>query len=86
MSAVEEYRRALKFYNEGRVPITRVVVRADAAIAELEAELAALKVRTCETCIYAGDINQAGTPCRVCTRIWGWVPLSSGCDEWEARA
>ncbi len=56
------------------------------AVAELEDELAALRARRCETCLHTGDISKSGTPCRVCKRIWGWVPLSSGCDEWEARA
>jgi hypothetical protein len=67
-------------------------------LAQSEAELAALtfhrdalleelddvKARTCETCLHAGDIAKSGTSCRVCKRIWGWVPLSAGCDEWEA--
>jgi hypothetical protein len=47
-------------------------------------ELDDVKARTCETCLHAGDIAKSGTSCRVCKRIWGWVPLSAGCDEWEA--
>ncbi len=45
MSAVDEYRRVVEFYNDGRVPITRVVVRADAAIMELDARIAQLDYR-----------------------------------------
>ena len=53
-------------------------------VVKLRDELAALKGRRCEGCLHAGDISKSGTPCRVCKRIWGWVPLSAGCDEWEA--
>jgi hypothetical protein len=58
------------------------------ALAEAEADLAALKVRahTCDTCQFQRDDEHVGEPC--CTISLTWIPcrvLGNRCGAWAKK-
>ena len=65
----------------------RLARKADAAIAELEAELAALKGRRCETCRDSSETEHGDFCCEIGMEMVDYEPFPDNffCSEWRAR-
>ena len=95
MTAVDDYQAGTSDFNrdadhrmlsEIAGPAHFVMRLADAAIAELEAELAALKARRCETCDDGDAVMGTEDEPRVyCGWHSSWWPSNAYCSQWSKR-
>lgn len=85
MSALDRYRRTEEYYLPHHGSHTYVSkATADAAIAELQAELAALKAQRCETCRFWTFVVEQAFGCAN-PNVGGWHKADFVCSFWQPR-